>query len=315
MATQGTEPYEYIWENGQMMATSNLLHAGNNFVTITDQEGCEVVETVFVDAPARILISADIDSTSCVGASDGSIEIEPSGGKGDPYSIEWFNGVTSPMITGLSSGTYCVTVTDVNDCEAVRCINVPDAQPIMANEIVTPISCVGECDGLIIILPFGGSGDFTYEWTGPDNFTSTASLLSDLCVGNYQLTLTERNNPSCSQSFEIPVTVSDIIEIVMRPDSLISCHNGNNGVIEAIATGGVEPFTYEWSNNVQISNDSIASSLPEGLYRVTVTDANGCTASNQFALSEPDSLQLSFENEMILCYGDSTGQTLSLIPI
>ncbi|MDA8693078.1 choice-of-anchor L domain-containing protein [Saprospiraceae bacterium] len=309
IATQGTEPYEYIWENGQIDATSNLLHAGNNLVTITDQEGCEVIETVFVDAPARILISAEIVPTTCVGASDGSIEITVDGGKGEPYGVIWFDGSTGPMVSNLSSGTYCVSVTDVNDCESVRCINVPDAPPIEANPLVTPVSCVGECDGLIVVLPFGGSGDFIYEWTGPDDFTSNSSLLDSLCVGDYQLTITERDDSSCSQSFVIPVEVNDIVEIVMQPARFISCYAGNDGVIEAIPTGGLEPFIYEWSTNVQTSNDSIASSLSEGIYSVTITDANGCSTSERLVLSQPDSLQATFLNEMILCYGDSTGQS------
>ena len=313
IATQGTPPYMYLWENDQTTPTSDLLHAGNNFVTITDQEGCEVVELVFVDAPARILIDADIIPTTCVGASDGSIEIAVGGGKGDPYDILWFNGVTSNMVNGLAAGTYCVTVTDVNDCEAIRCINVPDAPPIEANPFVTPVSCVGDCDGLIVVVPFGGSGDFIYEWTGPDNFTSAGSLLSDLCAGNYQLTLTERNDPSCSQTFEVPVNVNDVVEIVMQPNRFISCYNGNDGVIEAIPTGGIAPFSYEWSDNVTMSNDSIASSLSQGIYNVTVTDANGCTERDQLILSQPDSLAASFENEMILCFGESTGQTIVTI--
>jgi len=313
IASQGIAPYIYNWENGQSDASAFELHAGDNFVTITDQEGCEVIEPVFVDAPPEIIVIPEIIPTSCFGGNDGSVSIRLEGGKGSPYSIEWFNGAETSGLVNLRSGNYCVTVTDSNDCAAVRCFNVNDTPIIEANPDLVNVSCLGECDGQITLMPSGGTGNFSYNWTGPSSFTSTDSIISDLCVGDYQLTITEEDDPNCSQIFELAVEISNVIDIVMLPVKFISCHNGNDGILEAIPTGGTEPFIYEWSNNVVISNDSIASSLSQGIYIVTVTDANGCTSSNERILSEPDSLQAVFDNKMITCFGDNTGESIITI--
>ncbi len=313
IATQGIAPYIFNWENGQTLSSADMLHAGDNFVTITDQEGCEVIEPVFVDSPPEIIIIPEIETTSCFGGSDGSIDIRIEGGKGSPYTLVWFNGTTSSELNNLSSGNYCVTVTDSNDCAAIRCFNVNDAPIIEANPELTNVSCLGECDGQIVLSPSGGSGDFSYNWTGPDSFTSSDSIISDLCVGDYQLTITESDDPNCSQIFDLQIEISDVIDVVMLPVKFISCHNGTDGIVEAIPVGGFEPFLYNWSSNVTMSNDSIAGSLSQGVYSVTVTDANGCTSSNELILSEPDSLQASFENTVIMCFGDNTGESIITI--
>ena len=309
MPSIGQPPYTYQWDNGEMTQNANMLHTGDNFVTITDKEGCEVIETVQVDSPPEISIFADINATSCFGGSDGSIDLMIEGGVGPAYSILWFNGETTTGLDNLEQGNYCVTVTDENNCSAIQCFIVPDAIKLRANAIINNVSCEGECDGQIILVPSGGSGSFNFDWEGPEGYTSSALLISDLCVGNYNLTMTEIGN-NCREVFNLTVDIEEVIKIIMLPVKFISCYDGNDGILEAVTTGGVEPYNYDWSPNVAISNDSIANNLDQGVYDVTVTDVNGCTSSSQIILSEPDSLMASFENTDIICFGDNTGQSI-----
>jgi gliding motility-associated-like protein len=310
IASLGQAPYSYLWENGQTEAMADQLHAGDNFVTVTDQEGCIEILAVNVDSPPQILIRANVRPTSCFGGSDGSITLALEGGVGAPYDIMWFDGRSVNTQTNLSAGNYCVTVVDDNACEAVRCFNVPDAPVILANATVNDVVCENSCSGSIILNPVGGTGDFNYTWLGPSGFNSEDANITDLCIGEYQLTITEAADPNCSQSFVMNIEMVEAVEAAIVANKFISCHNGNDGIIEGTATAGVGPFSYQWSNNVQVANDSIASQLSQGLYGLTITDVNGCTAISQFILSEPDSIEASFDNTSIVCFGDSTGQSI-----
>ncbi len=305
----GIAPYSYLWDNGQDTRVSNLLHAGDNIVTITDDDGCVVIETITVDSPPLIEIIPDIVATSCFGGNDGSISISVQGGIGFPYEILWDNNTTNNSRENLREDNYCLTVTDGNDCVAEACFFVPNAPIIDINPIIDDISCIGECDGSIELNPFGGSGDFVYRWEGPGGFVSTETNLQDLCIGNYFLTITENNIPNCSQEFELEIGIGTDIAITIIPTDFISCYDGTDGGLEAIPQGGTPPYTYNWSQNSTIVEDSVAINLPQGLYSVTVTDVDGCTSEGSYELVQPEEIDVAFNNRNVLCFGDMTGET------
>lgn len=307
--SNGQAPYMYMWDNGQTIQNATELHAGINTVTITDQEGCEVIQDIDIFSPPPIVIDPTLAPTSCFGGNDGSISININGGIGSPYSLEWFNGSTTSSINDLSSGSYCVSVSDQNNCITEACIFLPDAELIEISPEIKKISCSGECDGAIILNPRGGTGNFNFNWSGPNNFSSSDESISDLCIGEYIVEVIEQADPTCSQTFNIDIVLDDELDMVIQPIKFISCFNGNDGILEAITIGGQEPFNYEWSGNATIVEDSITRDLTDGFYSVTVTDLNGCTNSASISFEQPDSLQAQFTTQDVVCFGDATGST------
>ncbi len=309
IASNGIAPYDYNWSNSSQTQSVNNLSAGLNYVTVTDQDGCEEIDTVLVDSPPEIIIQAIIQETSCIGGNDGSLDLIIEGGVGSSYDILWFDNREDSFIDNLSTGEYCVTVTDENNCEESMCFLVPDKEEIKIDPLVEQVTCEDACDGRITLQPNGGSGDFIFSWLGPNSFASNNENIENLCIGLYSLTISERSNRSCQNIFELDIELENNIQVILDPIRLISCYEGSNGVLEAVVDGGAEPYIYDWSDNITRINDdeNIASDLSQGMYGVTVTDQNGCTSMASLELLQPDPIDITFSNEDIICYGDSTG--------
>ncbi len=116
--TGGLAPYTYAWSNGSTTSNLNGLCAGTYTLTVTDANGCTTSVTRIITEPSVTMVSVSVTNVSSQGASNGSITANPSGGT-SPYTYLWSNGQTTQTISGLSAGTYTVTVTDANACIAI----------------------------------------------------------------------------------------------------------------------------------------------------------------------------------------------------
>ncbi len=129
-AMTGTPPFEYIWTDPDMQTTAEAtgLCPGQYFVTVTDVNGCTNLDSVIISAPSDIIIDLDVNDFDCQSGDLGSITATVSGGT-PPYSYEWDTGDTTAAITDLDAGTYVLTVTDANDCEAIASAVITGANP------------------------------------------------------------------------------------------------------------------------------------------------------------------------------------------
>jgi len=306
-ATNGSAPYAYQWDNGETSAVATMLHAGINTVTVIDNEECEVIHTVDIQSPPQIEINFIPTPPSCIGESDGALTIEITGGIGAPYDINWFNGDIVPTTSNLEAGEYCVTVNDDTLCEEIACFDLPNTQRIFADSEINSVECLGDCDGSISLTSFGGSGDFNFAWSGPDNFSSLNQNINNLCPGMYNVSISEITNPTCFEVFEFEIEVENELEAFIQTNRFISCFGGVDGILLAVPSGGVPDYTYEWSSNVPTTNENSASNLSAGIYKLTITDASGCQNFAVDTLTQPDSLALSFNNTDVICWGENSG--------
>ncbi len=121
VASGGTAPYTYLWDdpNTQTTSTATGLCAGVYTATVTDANGCASSVLVTVWEPAVLAVTGTVTDESFVGAGDGAINITVTGGT-TPYTYLWNpNNETTEDLSGLSAGTYYVTVTDANGCTAI----------------------------------------------------------------------------------------------------------------------------------------------------------------------------------------------------
>ncbi|MFO0204480.1 MAG: HYR domain-containing protein, partial [Alphaproteobacteria bacterium] len=115
----GTAPYQYLWSNGGNTATISGLTAGLYVVTVTDARSCTGTTqvAVSVEASSAMLLSVVMVEASCVNTADGSLAVTVDGGA-QPLSYSWSNGGGLSLASGLSAGSYTVTVTDGVGCTA-----------------------------------------------------------------------------------------------------------------------------------------------------------------------------------------------------
>ncbi len=214
-------------------------------------------------AQCPVIMGVPISEVSCNGFSDGILNVQFTGGQ-MPFGFFWSTGQNTSTITGLSPGTYTVTVTDVNACSVTAVYTVTEPTAIgLTPAVLSNVNCNGNSDGIASVSATGGIPPYTYQWSNG----GISSTVSNLSAGTHTVTVTDDN--SCSDSASVTIT---------EPPSLITglptnaCGSSNN-TITTNFIGGTPPYSYLWSNGASTQN---VSNLPAGTYTVTVTDANGC---------------------------------------
>jgi hypothetical protein len=213
---------------------------------------------------------------------NGSLETTSSGGT-STYSYTWttFDGVipagqeSVQTPTGLTAGTYDVSVTDVNNCTVTDQIIVNEPVVLTLDNLepsVFGLFNLSGCDpdGTITTTMSGGVTPYTYAWTGPNGFTASTEDLSALAEGDYEITLTD-NLTTCEVTESITVDPANA-PVVTATVANTTCGQ-NNGLIDIEISGGTEPFIVTWNGDAA-TLDQI--NLAAGTYSVVITDANNC---------------------------------------
>ena len=284
--TGGTAPYVYAWTGpSSFTATTEDLtnrSAGVYSVSVTDANGCTATTTVTLSQPPALSVSAVKTNIYCFGGTNGTITTSATGGTPPyTYSINSTTYQSSPNFTGLAAGNYIVTVKDANNCNS-NSANLNITQPAVlsiSNDGITPASCVNTANGSIYTSVTGGTSPYTYAWSGPNSFISTAQdQSSNLAPGTYNVTATDAN--SCSISLTGLVITSPPAINISTTATNVTCFQGTNGAINATVTGGAMPYSFDWKKNgVNFATSEDLNGIGAGSYTLVVTDANSCLSS------------------------------------
>ncbi len=303
----GTAPYDYVWDNGHVISNPFGLSAGQHCVTVLDNNGCMIDTCVLINQPPVLNVSLLASNELCNGACDGTISAMPSGGV-SPYSYLWSNSEVAPDILNLCAGIYNITVTDFNGCQVYNStsINSPAVLGISVQNITQP-TC-GNSDGSVTVGATGGVGPYTYAWNPVPASGGASSTINNVQSGNYTVTITDFNGCSISQT----IALSDINGPVITNINPVNanCFGENTGTAEVFFTSSTATNTISWDNG---QSTALAINLTEGAYVVTVTDANGCSAVGNVAVTEPLPLtaSISVYND-VTCYGFCNGAATGL---
>ena len=275
--TGGTAPFAYLWSNGETTETILNLDGGTYTVTVTDAEGNSATGSVTITSPGPLNPNAGATDETAVDANDGTAFSAAFGGT-PPYSWTWSNGETTQTITNLAPGEYTVTVTDAAGCTATETVfvNAFECGDLEVNAIIDQPSCNGVCDGLISLNPSGGTGPYSYIWSNG----TVGEDAGNLCAGFINVTVTDANGCALVIEFDLvdpPLLVATATATDETNTDL------NDGTATVTATGGTGGYTYLWSND---STTQVITGLSPGDYFVTVTDANGCTATDSAYVNE-----------------------------
>jgi gliding motility-associated-like protein len=217
-----------------------------------------------------------------------------------PYTYAWSNAATTASITGVTTGTYSVTITDANGCtDSSSTIITEPAVLVAASVVDSNVTCNGFTDGGATASATGGTGAYTYTWS---NAATTASI-TGVAAGTYSVTITDNNG--CTATSSATITEPTAIIAASVVDSNVTCNGFTDGGATASATGGTGAYTFAWSNSATTAS---ITGVAAGTYTVTTTDANGCTATSSATITEPASLvAASVVDSNISCNGLSDG--------
>ncbi len=275
------------------------LEAGDYDIIITDERGCSAspfTGTVTITEPDELAVVLAEANPSNVGGTDGTICITPSGGTA-PYSISSSCGAIVSgagncggdyHITNLPAGPCSINITDANGCTVSELALLSDPSCTgfgFIDVVAEDLLCNNDASGSIFISMQGGQSPYEYSIDGGNTFTSDNAdsyVFNDLATGNYDVHVKDASG--CLQEFNTTVQIQEPVALevdIVNFDDV--CEGMDNGNITTFASGGVEPYTYLWSNS---STGTELNDLVPGNYTLTVTDANGCTAVISQTLAE-----------------------------
>ncbi len=267
--TGGNGGNTYLWDNGETNATATMLNAGLHTVTVTDNQGCTTSCSVTITQPAPLTCTAVEDqAASCSGFADGEATVTASGGNGG-YSYSWDNGEMTATATMLTAGTHSVTITDALGCNTSCTVTITQPSTLSCTAVeVRQVLCNGESNGVAMVTATGGNGGYGYLWDNGET-SATATMLN---AGTHTVTVTDAQG--CMTSCVVDVTEPAILGASVT----FSCNPDATADLDLAVTGGTPGFTYQWDNGLPAVQDP--TNVPQNMtYNVTVTDANGCTAT------------------------------------
>jgi len=312
--TGGTTPYaSYSWSNSESGTKDSMLVAGTYLVTVTDAKGCTATTSATVTQPALLRDSINSTNVACHGVPTGTIAIYPYGGT-PSYTFNWSNGAPPAQSkTGLSPGTYYVTITDSKGCTAVDSSTITQPSSALVDSVITRnILCYGGTVDSAWVIASGGTAGYNYLWTGGSLVSSGVytDTITNVTPATYTLRVTDAHGCTVTKN----VTISQPQALVAYFDAgrgaivNVLCNGGNNGSANVSVIGGTTPYSFAWSNSETGQKDS---NLVAGIYYVTVSDAHGCTAVDSVTITQPSALTLSLSTAMygsynIQCNGGSS---------
>lgn len=298
--TGGTTPYSFNWGDANTQNRLNIP-AGNYAVTVTDARMCTTTATYSITQPTALsAMVTSFSNVTCYGFSNGAIDISVNGGV-TPYQYSWNDGINTQNRANLAPGNYSVTITDAHTCTAtvasVLTVTQPGA-PLSTVTTTTDVTCFGIGNGSISLSVAGGTPAYYYQWAGG----VTTQNRTNLSPGTYTVSISDDYGCSISATATIqqPASPLNVTGVVNN----VNCFGGNTGSITQTVTGGTTPYTFNWGGVTTPNRTNIAA----GDYAVTVTDANGCSTTASYIVTQPTALQASVNSSVnVSCYGFNNG--------
>ena len=316
--TGGTPDYLYHWEtlDGSGLDSEEKdqegLTVGLYHVTVTDQRGCMDSLTYELIEPEELIVSLEhLDTIACYGDTTGVITVSVQGGV-PPYDYTWESAdgedfeQEDSVLSGLTGGTYHLTVNDAYGATDVIDILINEPDPIVIDAFIGHVDCYGDDEGTLFLSVTGGYTAVIQEYsvTGPGGYEENGSNHTELLAGTYYLKY-EDVIRGC--------IVYDTVEIEQNPQLSVqinniqspSCYGDADGFAEADVEGGVSPYQYVWSPLSQ--NGSKLENVPAGDYMLQVTDDLGCQVTEGVTIPQAPEMDIQYDQQDVLCHGDASG--------
>ncbi|MEM1326494.1 MAG: proprotein convertase P-domain-containing protein [Bacteroidota bacterium] len=291
------------WNDGNNDIVYSDLVAGDYFLQVRDDNGCQLDTSFVIGEPDSILLDLMVNNVRCSGDTDGKIIATASGGTGE-LSFSWSNGAQNNQLSNLPEGNYSLTVTDENGCMMIEQAVIESPNPLTTTGTsMTPVDCKDNSTGTAIVFVDGGTLPYSFLWDDDLGQNSDTAIL--LAAGTYRVQVEDANG--CSANTEVTVTEPDSLNIAFDL-SPVNCFSGTDGVATALVTGGTSPYQYVWSDDsTQITQT--ASNLAPGDYTLSITDGNGCQLTAATTIEQPEApITATLEQSYISCFGENDSE-------
>ena len=293
----------FLWFDGFSGNERNDLADGTYIITVSESSGCTGEISVTVNEICQCPVVPTVDNVivfeSTCGNTNGSITIEMIGSNSD-YNYDWFPSVSSTnSASGLSAGSYLVTISDVSDssCFSIENIVIENLDgPQVTVSSISLASCA-TANGSATFSP----NNLNYDWCDGGSGASR----NDLSAGTCAVTVTD---PATGCFNVITIEIGEINNLIIQPNIIDQPNCGlSDGIVSITVVGGSGSYTYDWGDG---GNSSTRFGLSAGIYEVTITDTNdGCSTISVFSLTNiVANATININSDVILnCSGDNNG--------
>lgn len=293
-------PYTYQWSPSTGLSATNIANPiasplvnTTYTVTVTGTNGCTAVTTRTVNLNATVNAAISGPDGICPGS---SITLSGSGGQ----SYFWNTGASSQNIVVNTSGTYYVTVTNSSNCTAVANKTIAANASISLSLQNLGGPCINQ-NSRLVANPSGGSGIYTFNWTGPGGFVSTLDTIDILVNGNYYVTVTD--NTGCH------VSGSTFVYTAYQPFIVTLNADICEGETVTLDVNSSTAVSYLWSANAGSATTKLVTvtpSYPSSTYTVTVTNNLGCTSVPEMVINVYERPAVLINGPQEICVGETT---------
>lgn len=304
--TGGNDPFEFEWDNGEMVNPAVMLNVGKHYVTVMDNEGCTTIDSVTITAPTALEIIFDNEDANCFGAADGEITWMTSGGTGVITVLDEMGNTVNSPLTDLIASEYCFQLVDEAMCVLDTCVTIDQPIEIDLTFEEKLESCFNSNDAEIDITPINGVEPYTFVWEGPMSFEAFGEDIIGVNSGLYAVTITDDNGCTKVQVFNL----LEPEEIDVDADVFnIPCKGAFTGIIQITASGGTEPYEFSWLGpNSFVSDEEDLIDVEAGTYTLILTDAQGCIIQKTYEIIEPaDGIVSNISAADEVCFGKTNG--------
>ncbi len=288
----GVPPFQIFWNNNSTRTELNNLGPGTYTVRVLDQAGCLKIQNIIIEDAPVFTILPEIRQISCYGKNDGFIKLNFQGGVGQP-KITWNNGEDKSELLNLGPGIYEVLIKDETACEISSTFNIIEPGQLLMEPLVNDaLDCENPLSGSIVLGISGGRPPYSYSW---DN-GATSSNLFNIPAGQYAVQVKDASGCQISGLFEIkrpePLSIASVRRtyVVCEPRLI-------EEEIEISISGGVAPYSINWSGGMVTANGQIMKTSQAGLYTVRIADGAGCISTKSFVVKNSEILpDMNFES-------------------
>ncbi len=268
----------YLWNNGSTTSATTMSPASTTTYSVvaTDANNCSASVSQSITVIPAMILSTSVTDVSCNGGSDGAVVLSVSSGQ-SPYTYLWSNTALTQNISGLTAGSMTVAVTDAAGCTATTGATISEPAPITTTATTKDPLCatLGD-DGSIALTTSGGIAPYLYLWADG----ATASARQNLAPDTYAITVSDAQGCSVTTSATLAYTYDFTIEAT--PAATIEL--GDNTTLAYSVTGYSGTLSSRWTTDYGLScTDCAAPVAAPGQttrYQITVSNAQGCTASD-----------------------------------
>ncbi len=278
------------------------LPPGPDTLYIQDSEGCIFTYPITIPLALPPNLSLDVTPVTCPGGEDGALSVSQVNGsplENLQFSVNGTDYYDEPTFVELSADIYTLYVQDTVPCVHQYYFLVNDPPDWELEPEVEPVVCFGESNGSVNLSVTGATPPYRYALNGVE-FQDTA-YFAQLAAGDYTALLLDSNNCTFAQSFEIEQPDELIPELTIINET---CNN-QNGAIVCAPYGGVMPYTITWNTG---DTTHFINHLDSGNYKVSVTDAHGCTTNEPATVDNQDGPSLLGDIENVDCHGWTNGE-------